>query len=802
MMDDNKIPSLQTSDPYFEEVKARTTLSFDFVLWFYRILKHWYLFVFTVPIFLLIAHYENKSIVPYYQVQATIQLEAKGNAGVGVGAVPLGNILRNDNNQIILLQSYEMASRTIDALPQKMFVDYYRKGRYKTINLYSSKEVKIDTMMYVGDAAYRYEFNFAPIDENHCEIYIVGDEKSGIEGFSIQIPYGKVIEYPDMFIIKVAKTEHYKDNFEPFSFRFLTKDGLIGLFYGRVGAAVTGGSSMMNLMMGGPVPQRDIDYLSVLVEEFQNSNLALKNEQTDKALEFIDMQLEIVRDSLIITRANLDWFQKTTGVYEITSPTLKREAETADSEKDQLATIERTLLLLTETVTEGILEDKELVLPTGFIATGNLGALSSYVDAYNQLVNTYKNLGPKNPIYEKKVTEVNEARAKVLDYLKIQQTELQRRKDELVKKYELLELKIDNLPSQERDLLAYEREFNTYERYDLSLRTKRQEVEFQKASNIADNSIWSQARQVGGASDAGAPGKNTAFHLMMGLLLPLLFVVLKEEVLNFTIATKEECEKLSGFPVIGTVENVTSKLKSGSKVVLVRNYPKSSFAEAFRNIRVRIEYLAQRESKITTLVTSSEPADGKTFIATNIASVYQLMGKKVVILDFDLRRPSVSKTLDIVSQRGVSNYLIGQVDLDEITISHPEYGFDIIPAGTLPPNPSELIKTQKAKDLLVLLKEKYDYVIVDCSPVGLVSDAYILSKQVDVTLFAVRRNKTSKSFFKSVITQIKSDGINNVALIFNDVKGREGYYGTSRYYGDRSYYLKKNSYYHDDFYES
>ncbi|MFR9165536.1 MAG: tyrosine-protein kinase family protein [Dysgonomonas sp.] len=139
--------------------------------------------------------------------------------------------------------------------------------------------------------------------------------------------------------------------------------------------------------------------------------------------------------------------------------------------------------------------------------------------------------------------------------------------------------------------------------------------------------------------------------------------------------------------------------------------------------------------------------------------------------------------------------------LDEITISHPEFGFDVITAGTLPPNPSELIKTKKTKDLIAYLKTVYDYVVIDCSPIGLVSDAYILSKMVDATLFVIRRNKTNKSFFKSVITQVKNDGLEHFALIFNDVKGREGYYGTSRYYGDKSYYLKRNSYYHDDYFE-
>lgn len=800
-MDEKNTPTIQTSDPYFEEIKSKTTFSFDFVLWFYRILKYWYLFVLSVPIFLGIAYFENKTWVPYYSVKATIMLEAKGNSGI-VNAVPLGNILRNDKNQAILIQSYEMANRTVNSLPQKMNVDYYRRDRFRTLNLYSSKPVKIDTMMYVKDQAYAFEYNIAPINGDSCRIYIVPDEKSGRAGFSIKVPYNRIIEDPDKFKIKLSKTAHYSDNFEPYSFRFLNKGDLVGRFYGRVGTSTTPNSSMMDVSMGGDVPQRDVDYLAVLLDEFQKYNLSLKNEQADKTISFIDLQLGIIKDSLNISRQSLDWFQKTTGIYEVTSPELRAQSLIADEEKRELAIIERTLLLLSQTVTEGILDDKELVLPTGFITEGNLENLKAHVDLYNELISSYKNLGVKNPVYEKKVNEVNEARSNILEYLQVQQTELQRKKDDLVKKYTLLDLKMDNLPPQERDFLAYQREYKTYEMYDQFLRQKRQEAELQKASNIADNSIWGEPRQMGGSMNDGVKHQNTVSHLLIGLLLPLIFIVLKEEILNFTISTKEECERLSGLTVIGTIENVARKLGRGSGVVLVRNYPKSSFAESFRNIRVRIEYLAQRENKITTLVTSSEPADGKTFIATNIASVYQLMGKKVVILDLDLRRPSVSKTLDIESQRGVSNYLIGQVSLEEITISHPEYGFDIIPAGTLPPNPSELIKTQKTKDLLVTLKEKYDYVVVDCSPVGLVSDAYILAKLVDVTLFVVRRAKTNKSFFKSVVSQVRMDGIENIALIFNDVKGREGYYGTSRYYGDKTYYLKRNSYYHDDYYEN
>lgn len=806
-MDEKKIEQIKASDPYFEEIRNKSTFSFDIVLWLYRFLKYWYLFVLSIPFFLSIAYLENKSWVPIYAVRGIIMLEAKGNSAI-TNAVALGNILRNAKNQSIVLESYEMTQRTVDELPHKMYFDYFRVDKFKTINLYETKPIQVDTLIYIKDEAYKYAFNLAPISDEECLIYIPSNEKNGFEGYEAVIPFDKIVEDPNLFRLKISKTKYYTDDFEPYSLRFLTRDDLMGMFLNRVSSSPDKDTDAMSVSMMGQVPARDVDYLTVMFDVFQDYNLSLKNEQADKTISFIDIQLKIIQDSLLLSRASLDWFQETTGVFQVSSERLRNDLEMVNSERDEYSIFEKTLLLITESITKDILSDNEIIIPLSTSSFKNpklgqiMASLQPLVKDYNELLKKSKNLGYKNPLYEVRVKEINDSRAAIINYLKIEQLNFQRDKDDFVKKYEDINLKIANLPPQERDFLTYQREYKTYEMYDQFLKQKKQEAQLQKASNIADNNIWEMPRQIGGAMNGGEKNKRYMFHLMIALLLPSIFIILKEEILNFTISSKEECEKLSGYTVIGTIENTQSKRsRSSSGLVIVKNFPKSSFAESFRNIRVRIEYLAQRENKITTLVTSTEPADGKTYVAVNLASVYQLMGKKVVVIDLDLRRPSVAKTLNVNHARGVSNYLIGQVTLDEIIMQHPDYGFDVITAGTLPPNPSELIKTEKTKELLRLLKDNYDYVIVDCSPVGLVSDAYILGKLVDTTLFVVRRGKTNKSFFKSVIKQVRYDGIENVALIFNDVKGREGYYGTSRYYGNNSYYLKKNSYYHDDFYD-
>ncbi|MDR0825221.1 MAG: polysaccharide biosynthesis tyrosine autokinase [Prevotella sp.] len=801
----NKKPLAADTDPYFEEVKSKTALSFDFVLWFYRILKYWYLFVISVAIFIGYAYIKNKSWVPRFTVQAMLILEARGNASLMANSVPLGSILRNSENQRIVLESYGLTDRTVKNLPIRMHVDYYIKTRFKDhISLYSDTPIEIvmDSLdVNLTPIAYNYVFSIAYVDENQCRVSYT-DENQKVESFNV------VFDTPvqnKFFNVKFRKTDAFRPDFfrelgaSSFNFRFLSNGQLVSMYSGRVSTSLkTENSTALSVTIEGTDPAQDRSYLSALLDEFQNYNLTLKNQQADLTISFLHNQLQVLDDSLNISRLKLEQFQKETGVYDVSSLGLRTELAQADAEREALEIREKSILIITQKIKDAIEGDSQLLEPESIGL--NEPRLGQYVRAFNAIIEKAKNLGPNNLLYESTVNELNEQRRSILKEILLIQVNLQDQKDALVKKFKTLDLKLDNLPPQERDLIKYQRDYNMKEVYHQYLTQRAYEAEIQRASNIADNDIWESPRVIGGAYNGAEKDKNYMYAFLIGMVLPLVFVIVKEEVLNFAVMTKEECEKISGLPVIGTIENISKKLAVG--IVLVKNYPKSSFAESFRNMRVRIEYMAQRENKITVLVTSTEPADGKTFIATNIASVYQLMGKKVVLIDLDLRRPSVGKTLQVEYQKGISNYLIGQVSLEEIIISHPEFGFDIIPAGTLPPNPSELIKTAKTRQVLEHLKEVYDYVIVDCSPVGLVSDAYILSSMADTTLFVVRRAKTNKAFFKSVITQLEYDGVENIALVFNDVKGREGYYGTSRYYGDKTYYLKKNSYYHDDYFES
>lgn len=781
-------------DPYFEEAQAKTKLSFDFVLWFYRILKYWYLFVISLALFLGYAYLKNKSWTPRYRSSAVLMMEARGSAGILSGAVQMGSLVRNSVNQQMILNSYDLVVRTVAKLPQ-MRVDYFKKTKFKTDNLYGKTPVAIEAK-YVAPTVYNIIFEVEYVNKDKCRIFYEGTEK--IKPFSMEVPFGEFVQ-EQRFFIKINKTDWFHDNFEPFSFRFITNEELIGKYSGRVQTSqIHEGSTALAVSIYGNNPKQDVEFLQTLLKEFEDYNLALKNEAADRTITFIDKQMSIISDSLQQSESIFKSFQDETGIYKIESADGRDQLNLATRELGEITAQESIILHLTEDINSSIIENTELADPS--VLGISDARLSDAIRNYNSLVSKINNMGETHPMYSKSQQALKNTQIKILEELRGIQDKTQEKKENVNRSIRDIENKITTLPAQEREFTRYEKSYQVNDAYYTYLRQKRYEATIQKASNIPDNFVMEEPRQQGGPINNDDKSKTYTFFFFVGLALPLIFVVCKEELFNYAISTKEDCERLSGLPVIGTIENISRKMPTGN-TALVKNFPKSSFAESFRNMRIRIEYMAQKETGITILVTSAEPGDGKTFIAGNIASVYQLTGKRVVLVDFDLRRPSVSKLLNIQSKKGISNFLIGQVSLDDIVLTHPEYEFDVIAAGTLPPNPSELIKTKKTKDLLDYLHTKYDYIIVDCSPIGLVSDAYILSRYVDTTLFVVRRAKTNKAFFKSVVSQMRNDGLEHVALIFNDVKGREGYYGTSRYYGDKSYYLKRNSYYHDDYFE-
>jgi capsular exopolysaccharide synthesis family protein len=325
------------------------------------------------------------------------------------------------------------------------------------------------------------------------------------------------------------------------------------------------------------------------------------------------------------------------------------------------------------------------------------------------------------------------------------------------------------LPVKERELLGIEREFNLNNVLYTFLLQKRAEAQIQKASNKPDNELIDPARV---ELRPVSPNKAMIYLLavLMGLGIPFIVVLLADS-FDTKITNVEDLKLLTNLPITGYIPH--SKLNYQTVVL---NESQSQIAEAFRTFRARMQYFTRDTQSPIILVTSSMTDEGKSFVSMNLASAYSLAGKKTVIVGFDLRKPKYSPDFPINPDKGLSNFLISQNSLEEIIQSSGFENLDIIPAGPVPPNPAELMDSDKTVWLFSELRKRYEFIIVDSAPIGTVSDCYPIAHLADASILLVRSGKSRKKALESTISDISAIGVNGLNILINDLKMSKGAY--------------------------
>jgi capsular exopolysaccharide synthesis family protein len=362
----------------------------------------------------------------------------------------------------------------------------------------------------------------------------------------------------------------------------------------------------------------------------------------------------------------------------------------------------------------------------------------------------------------------------------------------LSKRMNMAENVVSNLPEQQQDLLKITRKYNLKDNIYSTFLQKRSEAEIVKAANISDIEFIDPAKDVGGGFLGPKTNINYVLAFLVGIMIPLL-VIFVITLLDNSINSTEDIEKFTKIPIIGVVgkKNTVNNLSVYEK-------PKAPLAESFRAIRSSLQFMYKKQkvegAKIL-MLTSSVSGEGKTFCSINLATVFALSEKKTIIVGLDLRKPRIFGDFKIDNLTGVVNYLIGQKTVEEVTQStHIPY-LDIITSGPIPPNPSELLLGDSMEELIESLKLKYDYIILDTPPVGLVADALELSKFCDATLYIVRQGFTKKAMLSVVNEKHKRGELKNVSIVFNGFQNKVKYgYGSSYGYGYGGY----GEFYHDN----
>lgn len=784
---------INTNAGFSEEEES----SFDIMEWLLYILKYWYLIVISVAAFSVWAYMQNRKWMPQYTVGAKVVIENDRRNSGDASSVLMGfsgsGGYRGLNNQMMLFGSSDLVRRTVKKLP--LTVEYWTLGKFKSRNMYKNSPIEIKPL-FVADKTYGMGFfRFTDIDGVSYKIEHENAKENDLEFTGM---YGKPLSN-SYFFITVDKTGFFVDK-GTFFIRFRTEDDLTTEFHDKMNFnfAIKGASVLDLTVSGSQTPERDIDFINAHCDEFLQDNLDRKNEIADKTLDFINTQLGLVEDSLAAAQADLGRFRTANEIldeqtysFEITSLIKKNK------EANEALILKKAYIDYLNDYLRGNIKDDELVMPVSFGISD--GSLTSLITEYRKAKNLRDNVGPENPFYPKYQEELEQSKQLILEALKNIDVAYQIEFKDLERKNAELRRKMLTYTENEAQMKYLERIYKIQDDYYALLLKKRVDALIQKSSNSPDNIIMERARILS-MDNGSVKSKNYSQKMMMGLALPLVILVLIK-LLHFTVQNRSEVKKITQYPILGSVAN---DVGGGTNPYVIQQHANSVFAESFRLLRTQIEFTLgqKKDGGAVILTTSAQPGDGKSYFCLNLAAIYAVMGKKVLLMGCDMRKPSLAEKLNEKDKRhkGLTNYLTGQLEFDEILLpksdDKEQRRFDLILSGSIPPNPGDLMHSEKLRQLIADMRKQYDYIIIDTAPLGLVSDALALVKEVDVTLFVVRYNHTAKKFLKGTTEMCREAGVENIYVVLNDETEKQWSYryGTYGRYGRYSRYGKYGRY--------
>jgi capsular exopolysaccharide synthesis family protein len=341
--------------------------------------------------------------------------------------------------------------------------------------------------------------------------------------------------------------------------------------------------------------------------------------------------------------------------------------------------------------------------------------------------------------------------------------------DEMNKRIRRIEGEISRMPVTQRQLGSIERKYRLSDAIYNYLLEKHAEAKITKASNLPDDIVVEPAMGKGQISPNTR--KNYLIAFLLGLAMPFGFLMVKS-VLNKKIESQDDIERLTNEPVLGKIMHNRYKTTN-----VMFEYPKSNISESFRALRTNLDFYVRGGHKKIIMVTSCLENEGKSFVALNLAMSYAQLGRRTILVDFDMRKPKTYFDEHEESQDGLSSYLINKTPLENIIKKSPHEKLDYILAGILPPNPVELIALEKTEMLFTILKNEYDIIILDTTPLAQVTDAFLLIQHAEIKIIVTRQDSTFKNVFSLIMKDLLSKNVSNICIVLNDNKYFQDQYG-------------------------
>lgn len=790
-------------NPYENNMNEQDEEKINYQELLFRYIIHWPWFVASVLVCLIGAWVYLHFQTPVYQVSASIMIkdDKKGSGSTDLGNLGIGGVITSTqgiDNEIEVLRSKTILKEVVNNL--ELYITYYDEDEFPEKELYQtspvivnltaqeadklpgsallamklSPEGVLDVNLKVGLNEYNQRFEKLPA---------VLPTDAGTFGFALKdsLSGGQMEGHKGERHIRAVVSR-------PF--------GVAKGYQGALSIAPTSRTTSVTVvsLMNTNI-QRARDFINKLMEMYNRNTNNDKNEVAEKTREFINERIKIIDEELGSTEDKLEAFKRNAGLTDISSDAQLAVSGNAEYEKRRVDN--GTQINLVRDLIKYInnpLNEYEL-LP-GNIGLSDAG-LTTQIGRYNELIIERKRLlrtsTESNPMIVNLDTSIRAMKSNVqaaingtLQGLLIVKADLEREAGRFSRR-------ISDAPGQERQYVSIARQQEIKAGLYLMLLQKREENAITLAATANNAKIIDEPVATGGPLSP-KPNMIYMIALVLGVGMPV-GVIFLIGLTKFKIEGRGDVEKLTRLPIVGDVPLTTERTGS----IAVFENQNNLMSETFRNVRTNLQFMLENDQKVI-LVTSTISGEGKSFVASNLAISLSLLGKKVVIVGLDIRKPGLNKVFNISrKEQGITQYLSNPEKnlMDFVQVSDVSKSLYILPGGTVPPNPTELLARDGLDKAVETLKKNFDYVILDTAPIGMVTDTLLIGRVADLAVYVCRADYTRKAEYTLINELAENNKLPNLCTIINGLdlqKKKYGYYYGYGKYGKYYGYGKRYGY--------
>lgn len=783
-------------DKQNNEAISNFNTELDIILLLQIFKKNLLLFIVIIVTTSIVAFIYLRYTVPLYQSQLVLQVGSKNTAD---------QVLKVDNfeekedveKDVELLKSKFLLKRALSKLP--LNVSYFNQGKFLTFELYKNSPIRIDYL--IKDSSIIGVQHFVEITNNN-KFKLYENEKL-------------IGEFSDREKIQTNFAEFtviFNDYEEAKNAQSDIKNTLLFFTINDIESLTNSYISSLNVFPLNPLAKtislsfqdnnaaKTADVLTALANEYIIYDIEERSKSSKNVIEFLDDQLDKYYNKVKLSENSIEEFQKTNKLTDIDKFS-SLYVDRVNKLENQLVDLDlqRSVLSEINNSVKGKIKDIDVynLLPILSGTEYEIRITSLITDIQSLLIQRQKLLTEATKesdllkIHDQQIETQKEVLFSTISSLV---TKLEARRKDVINKIEEIQNKYLNVPAKELQYARLQRVLSIDEKFFTLIMEKRTEYSISEAGFVPQHTILDKAAV---PSLPFSPNRKMVMitGILLGIVISLIILILKY-VLKNTISTMDEITKNSNVSVgvLGTVPVYNREIPI-SQLVINRD-PKSVISEAFRTIRTNLQFISKSEGSKLMAITSTISGEGKTFCAINLSGIIAMSGKKVIILDLDMRKPKIHLGFGVKNDKGMSTILI---DKDEIKscIHHSELtNLDFITSGPIPPNPSELIISGKLDEVVAELKKEYDLVVLDNPPIGLVSDAMEMLKKADYPIYVFKSEYSRKNFINNLNKLMVENGIKKLSIILNGVDYSNKYYSYG--YNYNYSYGNKDGYYYDD----